>query len=89
MEDGTQIEGLDGLREYLLKDRRDSFVYQFCKKLLGYALGRAVQLSDKSLIDEMMLRLSETDYHFSVLIETIVSSDQFREIRGKPMHKES
>ncbi len=89
LEDGTQIEGLDGLREYLLKDRRDSFVYQFCKKLLGYALGRAVQLSDKSLIDEMMLRLSENDYHFSVLIETIVSSDQFREIRGKPMHKES
>ena len=89
LEDGTQIDGLEGLREYLLKDRRDAFLHQFCRKLLGYALGRAVQLSDKSLIDEMMLRLSENDYHFSVLIETIVSSDQFREIRGKPMHKES
>ncbi len=31
--------------------RRDDFLRQFCRKLLGYALGRSVQLSDKPLIE--------------------------------------
>jgi hypothetical protein len=80
--DGTKIEGLDGLRDYLLTERRGEFVRQFCRKLLGYALGRAVQLSDDPLLDEMMQRLAEKDYRFSVALETIVLSDQFRKIRG-------
>ena len=51
--DGTEFDGLDGLRHYLLTARREPFVRQFCRKLLGYALGRGVQLSDEPLLDEM------------------------------------
>ena len=40
--DGKAIKGLNGLRDYLANDRREAFVRQFCKKLLGYALGREV-----------------------------------------------
>ena len=49
--DGSEFDGLDGLRNYLLTKRRDAFLRQFCRKLLGYALGRAVQLSDEPLLD--------------------------------------
>ncbi len=45
--DGAEFDGLDGLRNYLLTVRREAFVRQFCRKLLGYALGRCVQLSDE------------------------------------------
>ena len=38
---GMTLEGLAGLRNYLVEDQRDVFVRQFCRKLLGYALGRA------------------------------------------------
>ncbi len=55
--DGTEFDGLDGLRNYLLTARRDAFVRQFCRKLLGYALGRAVQLSDEPLLAEMQSRI--------------------------------
>ncbi len=48
LKDGTTFEGLDGLRNYLLTKRRDTFVQQFCRKLLGYALGRGVQLVGRS-----------------------------------------
>ncbi len=51
--DGAEFEGLDGLRNYLLTVRRDAFVRQFCRKLLGYSLGRSVQLSDEPLLAEM------------------------------------
>ena len=56
---------------------------QFCRKLLGYALGRGVQLSDEPLLDEMQRRLETNDYRVSAAVETIVRSRQFREIRGQ------
>ena len=76
------IDGLDGLRDYLLNKRRDAFLRQFCRKLLGYALGRELQLSDRPLVDEMLKRLAKKGYRFSVAVETIVSSQQFQMIRG-------
>ena len=82
--DGTKIEGLQGLQEHLLTTRRDDFVRQFCRKLLGYALGRGVQLSDEPLLDTMLLRLEKNDYRFTRAVDTIVESDQFRRIREKP-----
>lgn len=80
--DGTRIDGLSGLRDYLLTARRDAFVNQFCRKLLGYALGRAVQLSDEPLIADMQAELKAKDYHIGAAVEMIVRSRQFREIRG-------
>ena len=80
--DGTPIDGPDGLRSYLLNDRRDTFERQFCRKLLGYALGRAVQLSDEPLLDEIQAKLAANGHRVHVAIEAIVSSPQFRDIRG-------
>jgi hypothetical protein len=81
--DGAQFEGLDGLRNYLLTQRREVFVRQFCRKLLGYALGRGIQLSDEPLLTEMQEQLKTKDYRFTAALETIVRNRQFREIRGR------
>lgn len=83
LKDGTEFDGLDGLRNYLLTKRRDTFVHQFCRKLLGYAIGRGVQLSDEPLLEEMQQKLEKNGYRVSVAIEMIVQSPQFREIRGR------
>ena len=81
--DGRTIDGIAGLRDYLLNDRREDFLRQFCRKLLGYSLGRELQLSDRPLIDRMMSDLAENDYRFHVAVEAIVLSSQFRNIRGQ------
>ncbi len=81
--DGTEVEGAEGLRDYLLTKKRDAVLRQFCRKLLGYALGRSVRLSDKPLVTEMQRQLAAHDYRFSAAVETIVRSKQFREIRGR------
>lgn len=81
--DGRSIEGLDGLRKYLVDQRHDDVIHQFCKKLLGYALGREVQLSDEPLLEQMRKRLTAHDYRFSIAVESIVTSPQFRQIRGR------
>ncbi|MGB4737435.1 MAG: DUF1588 domain-containing protein [Fuerstiella sp.] len=81
--DGTTLTGLDGLKQYLLTVRREDFVRQFCRKLLGYSLGRSAQLSDEPLIGEMMAQLKKNNYRFSAAVETIVVSQQFQMIRGR------
>ncbi|HVJ67464.1 MAG TPA: DUF1592 domain-containing protein, partial [Caulifigura sp.] len=82
MADGTELNGDAGLRSYLIETRKDAVLRQFCKKLLGYALGRSVQLSDEPLLAQMKRRLEQNGYHVSVAVEAIVESRQFREIRG-------
>jgi hypothetical protein len=81
--DGSRVDGLDGLRSYLLENRSDDFLRQFCRKLVGYALGRSVQLSDKPLIASMLTQLKTGDHNVGSAIELIVRSPQFREVRGK------
>jgi len=83
--DGHRVDGIQGLRDYLLKQKRAVVVRQFCRKLLGYALGRSVQLSDEPLLDTMQQVLETHDYGFHSAVETIVSSRQFREVRGRDM----
>jgi len=81
--DGSEIRGLTGLRDYLLEVRRDAFLRQFCRKLVGYAIGRELQLSDEPLLNEIQQELAESNYRISVAVAKIVRSRQFREIRGR------
>ena len=81
--DGTELSDITGLRGYLLNKRRDAYLRQFCRKLLGYSLGRAVQLSDEPLLKEIQAKLTANDYPVSIAIEMIVQSRQFRDIRGR------
>jgi hypothetical protein len=81
--DGTAIRGLEGLRDYLVSRRRDDFLRQFCLKFLGYALGRSVQLSDRPLLGTMVAELKANDYRVGTVIDLIVRSPQFREVRGR------
>ncbi len=81
--DGTSFTGLEGLRAYLLTTRLDDFLRQFCRKLLGYSLGRSVQLSDQPLIETMLKELQANDHRIGTAVELIVRSPQFRQVRGR------
>ena len=78
----TITEGLDGLRNYLLNNRYAEFQRHFCQKLLGYALGRSITLSDQPLLDKMVQTLKANDGRLSSAILTIANSKQFRYHRG-------
>jgi hypothetical protein len=69
--DGTELQGLDGLKAWLLS-RRDEFRAHVHRKLLGYALGRAVLPGDRALLER--LNRHET---FSATVTEIVTSPQF------------
>jgi hypothetical protein len=81
--DGSQGDGLEGLRRYLRERRQEEFVDNLCRKLLAYALGRGLLLSDEPLVEEMRARLTADGYRFGGLIESIVASRQFLNQRGR------
>lgn len=81
--DGAVLDGVMGLRDYLLTARRDAFVHQFCRKLLGYGLGRAVRLSDEPLLALLGQQLAADEFRIGRVFETIVTSPQFTMIRGR------
>lgn len=82
LKDGTEFDGIDGLRSYLLAKKKDVVVRLFCKRLLGYALGRSVTLSDTALINDMVAALAKSDGRVTAAVEAIVRSPQFRMVRG-------
>jgi hypothetical protein len=83
--DGTMVDGAEGLRNYLLTQKRATVMDHFGRKLLGYALGRSVFLSDRPLLAQIQHQLESHDFRFSAAVETIINSRQFREIRGRDM----
>jgi hypothetical protein len=75
--DGTQAQGIAGLQTYLRARREQDFLNTLNEKLLAYALGRSLQLTDEPLLETMKTKLAANGYKLSVLIETIVTSPQF------------
>jgi hypothetical protein len=79
---GAEGTGLDGLRAYIRDRRQGDFVDNLCRKLLAYALGRSLMLSDDPTIEAMRAKLAANDYRFDTLVESIVTSPQFLTKRG-------
>jgi hypothetical protein len=77
LQDGTVVDGIEGLKRLLLGDP-ERFISAVTEKLLMYALGRNVQYYDRPLI-RAIVRDAEADNHtFSALVRGIVTSVPFR-----------
>ena len=68
MPDGTELAGVDGLRDYLLANR-DRFYRQIARKTLGYALGRELEYTDRPTLRRLESRLAEVDRFSTLLVE--------------------
>jgi hypothetical protein len=74
-------DGLAGLQSYIRERRQNDFVDNLSRKLLAYALGRSLMLSDDLTIEQMRTAANSKGYRFEPLVEAIVTSPQFRNKR--------
>ena len=81
--DGSEGAGYEAIVEYIRSRRQNDFVDSLCRKMLAYALGRSLILSDEPLIDAMRAKLAANNYRFDTLIESVVTSPQFLTKRGQ------
>lgn len=82
MKGGAPFKGVEGLRGFLTQHDSE-FTTNFCRKLIGYALGRTLILTDKPLMDSMRTDLSKSDDRLSVAILDIAKSRQFLNRRNE------
>jgi mono/diheme cytochrome c family protein len=74
--DGTRFEGAAGLRK-LIATHKEDFVRTFAGKLLAYAVGRGIELSDMPAIRNIARDAALQDDRWSAVIWGIVNSPPF------------
>jgi glycerophosphoryl diester phosphodiesterase len=79
---GAEGDGFDGLRRYIKAHRDNDFVDNLCRKMLAFALGRTLLPGDDGLIDAMKQNLAANGHRFSAMIEPIVLSTQFLNVKS-------
>ena len=74
---GKEAKGVPEFSKHILSSRKNEFTKTLNQKLLGYALGRSLQLSDHSLLEKMQADLNTNEDKLAVLFETVITSPQF------------
>ena len=73
-----KLDGMEGLKRYLLSNRQDQFVRAMVQKMTTYALGRPLTFGDRSRVDQIAADLRRKGDGLSTLVTLIVTSDMFR-----------
>jgi len=76
--DGYELAGVEDLKVYLLEHRRRQFARAFTSKVLAYALGRSLELTDRETLDAVTGQFVEADYRIPQLIQLVVASELFQ-----------
>jgi hypothetical protein len=85
--DGSNVEGVVGLREFLL-GKRELFVQTAAEKLMAYALGRSLTPADQPTVREILRTAAGDDYAFSAIVLKLVASAPFQ-MRTAPSEPEA
>jgi mono/diheme cytochrome c family protein len=80
--DGSTFDGIDGLRDGLLR-RPELFAGTLTEKLLTYAVGRGLEPTDGPAVRAIVRASGATDYRFSSLILGVVNSAPFQMRRAQ------
>jgi cytochrome c5 len=75
--DGTKVDGVVGLRDWLMS-RSDQFVRVVTEKLLTYALGRGVEYQDMPTVRSIVHEAAAKDYRFTSILLGVVNSPAFQ-----------
>lgn len=75
---GVKIDGLKALKAELMRSRSDDFRRAMTRKMLAYALGRTLTLSDIETADALVPPLRTRGDRLSALIDLIIASEPFQ-----------
>ena len=75
--DGEVVEGMIGLKKYLLEKRSTALAEALARRMSAYALGRELEFSDNEMVRALAARFEKSDFKASKLIEGIVTTQAF------------
>ncbi|WP_417740461.1 DUF1592 domain-containing protein [Rosistilla oblonga] len=72
------LDGMEGLKRFLLENRQDQFVGAMVHKLTTYALGRPLTFADRADVDTITAEVRSRDDGLATMIQTIIASELFQ-----------
>ncbi len=72
-----KVEGIAGLKRFLVNTKKEQFARALTSRLLAFALGRDLELGDEKIVDQLSESFATSDYNLRRLIEAIVVSEPF------------
>lgn len=76
--DGHEIGNIADLKSYLLKNKKDQFAKAFASKLLTYALGRRLEITDEKAVEDLTVKFIANNFRIKPLIQLVVASETFQ-----------
>jgi hypothetical protein len=73
-----KLEGMSGLKLFLLENRQDQFVSAMVHKITNYALGRPLKFTDRADLDTITAEVRKRGDGLSTLLTMVATSDLFR-----------
>ena len=74
---GQKLDGIDGLKRFLLTNRQDQFARALAHKLTTFALGRPLTFGDRASVDQITADLRQNGDGLATLVRLIATSDLF------------
>jgi mono/diheme cytochrome c family protein len=74
---GTSIKTAAALKHHLKTERREWFARAMVKRLLGYALGRSLDLGDLQTVEKLTKQFIASDFQLQQLILTLTKTEAF------------
>jgi MFS superfamily sulfate permease-like transporter len=71
------LNGMDGLKRFLLKNRQDQFVRALTHKMMVYALGRPLTFADRNGVEAIAAKVRQNGDGLATLVLQITSSELF------------
>ena len=71
------LEGMNGLKRYLLEERQDQFARAMVRKMTTYALGRPLSFSDHADVEDLTAKFRKKGDRLGDLIHLVTQSGIF------------
>lgn len=75
--DGNEVDGIQGMKDYILKFKTEDFTKSIVKNLFSYANGRDVGFADEKEIKYIVDKVMKDNYSFKTVIQEIIYSPSF------------
>ena len=73
-----KLEGMDGLKRFLLEYRQDQFARAMVYKMATYALGRPLTFGDRSSVDRITADVRKQGDGLATMVTVLVASELFQ-----------
>ena len=75
--DGNEVDGIQDMKDYILKFKTEDFTKSIVKNLFSYANGRDVGFADEKEIKYIVDKVARNNYSFKTVIQEIIYSPSF------------